>query len=172
MGGLENLMAEILRRYNGSLYNYALTKLVYLVDVHHAAKHGRTVTGIDWKRDHYGPFVWEIIDTARRENQVFSVSIVGENKKVVSLRPGQGGQLPREVTEAIDEVVTAAPDPNHGLEAFLKYVYSTPPMKLSRGRGSLNVVEAMEAWQDVDETTEAMFNDPDWDEALRFLAAN
>ena len=69
---LREIIAYILRFYvnKEELSKYRLTKLVYLCDWCYAVSRGKQITNIHWFFDNYGPFVWDVIDIAKQENQL------------------------------------------------------------------------------------------------------
>lgn len=166
---LKDLLCEILKKYGGSLHNAALAKMVYLVDIEAVSRFGAQVTDIEWLRDNYGPFVWDILECVKENPATFSITEY-EGKRLISLKD-EKCSLPSEVSELVDEVVKKAPDPNKNFIAFRKYVYETPPMMLSKCNGPLEIKEAMDAAKIVDEILEDL-DTPEWHEAFEYLAAN
>ncbi len=167
---LKDLMQVILTRYDGWLYNAPLTELIYLVDVEAVRRIGDQVTDIEWRRDNFGPFVWDVIDCAKLNNALFEVQAeVGNKRKIICKNPQF--ELPEFVVELVDFVVKSVPDPKASFSTFKDYVYSTPPMILSKGNGPLYIERAMEAARDVDEIIR-LTDTPEWEEALEYLAAN
>src|SRR4051794_38716589 len=64
---LRDAMAYICRNYphKDELSNARVTKMVYLADWRSAITRGKQLTDTEWKFDHYGPFVYDILDIAR-----------------------------------------------------------------------------------------------------------
>ena len=168
---LNNIMIKILKRYDGSLYNAALAKLVYLVDVEAMKSNGTQISSISWIRDNYGPFVWDIINVAGFCTDVFNVIYEAGNKKLIELKPGCDAEIPEWVERVIDNVVAKTPNPKNNFVAFKDYVYKTAPMLLSTCNGPLNIAEATSALNDV-EATLSMMDTHEWRNAIDYLAQN
>ena len=47
--------------------------MVYLVDWKYALEYGDVPTGIEWEYNHYGPYVEDVYNCARENNDTFSV---------------------------------------------------------------------------------------------------
>ena len=71
MPDLKPLIGYIVDQINdreGVVGKTALVKLVYLVDVEHYRRYGRTVSGLSWRFYHYGPYAAEL-EQVIRENR-------------------------------------------------------------------------------------------------------
>ena len=62
---IDNVVRYLVRHYpeSSELNKTKLTKLVYLVDWKSSQKYRKQVTSINWKFDHYGPYVSDVIET-------------------------------------------------------------------------------------------------------------
>lgn len=169
---LKNLMYVILQKYDGTLYNSALTKLVYLVDITSLYRYGKQVTDIEWKRDNFGPYVWDILNCAYANTNLFRVIGFVDNKKRIELIEGGDCGIDPNTVDVLENIFDTAPNPNFSFNAFVEYVYSTPPMLLSKRLGDLNAKEIMNEVREIDEFTNELFSDPEWNEAFEYLAAN
>ena len=75
MADLKPLIAYLIdqvRDQEGTLNKTALVKLVYLVEVEYWRRHGRSVTGLEWRFHHYGPYSVEL-DREIDDNPLFQV---------------------------------------------------------------------------------------------------
>ena len=75
MADLKPLIAYLIdqvRDQEGTLNKTALVKLVYLVEVEYWRRHGRSVTGLEWRFHHYGPYSAEL-DREIEDNSLFEV---------------------------------------------------------------------------------------------------
>ena len=170
---LEILLQAILRQYKGQLYNYALTKLVYLVDLESVRRTGKQLTDIKWVRNSYGPFVWDVLECANQHHEIFKVFVEDKDKKKVVLNAhGDNDLAPDEVLTIVRTVALSAPDPNLCPEDFLNYVYATPPMVVSQGFGPLDTVESVLAADEMNEFFDSMADNEEFHEAMSYLAAN
>ncbi len=165
-------MVAILRKYGGELYNSALTKLVYLVDIEAVKRFGDQVSHINWVRDNFGPFVWDIVDQAEKDRETFEVVCDDfyKNKRRIILKNPEKISSEQWIIDIIDHIYNTVPNPKENFLEFTKYVYNTIPMSLSTRKHSLNIKEdiltAIEVEQFVDET----LNNPEWREAIQYLA--
>lgn len=168
---LKDIMHAILFRSGGWLYNSALTKLIYLVDVEHVTRYGEQLSSIFWRRDNYGPFVWDVIDCAKDNPEIFEI-ISEEDKRRIHLRSMRGVPLSWSAEGLIEDVLSKAPDPKRDFNAFKAYVYKTAPMIVSSGNGPLDVPGAVREAGKVDALMNSIVENAEWSEAFRYLAAN
>ncbi|MDM8537669.1 Panacea domain-containing protein [Desulfobacterales bacterium HSG17] len=168
---LTGLMQKILARYDGQLHNAALTKMVYLIDIESVKKTGNQITSISWVRDNYGPFVWDVLNSASENQALFAIGNEGNGKRLICSQIDI--EIERcEVDELLAELVEKIPNPKTNFLSFVDYVYDTPPMFISTSNGPLDIQEAMESAKEVDELVEELLSDPEWDEAFAYLAAH
>jgi antitoxin SocA-like protein len=136
MASLKDAVAYLLLAYpnKADLSNGRVTKLVYLSDWRHVLVTGKQITSVEWVFDNFGPFVWDVMDTARAHPELFEINetetFLGSPKRVLrcinlDYRP----RLSESEQAAIDHVIKAT----HTLswEAFIKLVYSTYPVVAS-----------------------------------------
>jgi hypothetical protein len=147
MAELKDVLAYILQTYTvpGDLSNGRVTKMVYLSDWRHILQTGRQVSGIKWKFDNFGPFVWDVVETAREHPDLFAIAettnLFGSPKRVLSCINGRyRPRLSDSERAAIDHVVkTVQP---LGWDEFIGLVYSTYPI-LASERYSLLDLESL-----------------------------
>ena len=75
MANLKPLIAYLIdqvRDQEGTLSKTALVKLVYLVDVEYWRRYGKSVSGLEWRFHHYGPYAAEL-DREIDDNPLFLV---------------------------------------------------------------------------------------------------
>ena len=75
MADLKPLIAYLIdqvRDQEGTLSKTALVKLVYLVEVEYWRRYGESVTGLEWRFHHYGPYCAEL-DREIDDNHLFQV---------------------------------------------------------------------------------------------------
>jgi hypothetical protein len=87
---LRDIVAYICRNYphKDELSNARVTKMVYLADWRSALERGKTLSGITWKFNHYGPFVYDVIEAVRKDSafQVISTwNMYGEPKELLQV---------------------------------------------------------------------------------------
>lgn len=169
---LKNIMQAVLSRYDGWLYNAALTKFIYLLDIESIERSGKSLSNIQWYRDNYGPFVWDVLNCANEMPHIFEIHTEPGNKRRICLISRENNQETGEIEKLMDEVISKIPNPKTNFSAFKDYVYATPPMILSRGNGFLNVADTVFADQEVNDFSDELFSDPEWDEAFAYLAEN
>lgn len=166
---LKDVMQAILVRYGGWLYNAALVKFLYLLDIESVRCYGSQVTKIQWVKNNYGPFVWDVVQCAKDHGEYFAICYEDGKRRIVCTNPQYS--IPQEVESLIENVITVIPNPQKDFAAFKAYVYNTPPMLLARKNGPLDIGSAMQAERDV-RTVLEMLDTPEWNEALAYLAAN
>jgi uncharacterized phage-associated protein len=146
MSELIDIMVYLLKNYpyKSELSNARLTKLVYLADWRFALKNKRQITEINWKFDNFGPFVWDIYNAAKSNQNVFTIEEIpnfyGNKKKLIKL---SDENYPISITSdeknTLDYVINSTKilDWNR----FIQLVYSTFPILVSEKGSSLNLVE-------------------------------
>ena len=174
MTTLKEIMIAFLNKFDGSLYNAALTKLVYLFDIEHLYKYDLQASSVKWVRDSYGPFVWDIYQTAEKNHDIFKINIVqGEkyNKNLISLKNKDFVSLDKKINYLVDKVFIEVPNPKHNFIEFRDYVYSTAPMVVSEGLGPLELEESVSTEKEIEEIFIEM-DSPEWHEGMEWLAAH
>jgi hypothetical protein len=152
MAALADAMAYILKRYSGSaMSNVRLTRMLYLTDWVHALRHRDSVTPIRWYYDTYGPFVWDVLDTANADPERFVVTYTnpayGAPVALIGLAEAALEQpdLSPEERESADHVIDATDDLD--TDGFVKLVYSTHPILTSDRFSYLDLIEKAEEYQ-------------------------
>lgn len=147
-----DVLAHLLARYPNEydLSNARVTKMVYLSDWRHCLQERRQITDIQWFYDNYGPFVWDVKNTAEQHPDLFSVeertNMYGTRKTCI-LPTGAEYEpqlLPSE-REAIDHVISVTKDLPWG--EFMKLVYSTYPILTSEQYSLLDLPRLAEEYQ-------------------------
>lgn len=135
MNSLVDILAYLLKDYPhpGDLSNARVTKLVYLADWKHVVDRNERLTTIPWIFNNFGPFVWNIKDTAVLNSRLFDVNteqnLYGSRKTSLSLTPAgesYATSLSDSAVEVLDHVLkTTAP---LNFDVFIRLVYSTYPV--------------------------------------------
>lgn len=143
---LSDILIYIIKKYPrpNDLYNYRLTKMVYLLDWHFALHYQRQATDINWVFDNYGPFVWDIKDTADNNTDIFNIeyarNMYGSDKYLFSLKDDNiSPNLDHDIETAIDYVIKTTA--NLDFSSFTKLVYSTYPIVITPQYQHLNLVQ-------------------------------
>lgn len=146
MGKLINVMVYLLKNYphKAELSNARLTKLVYLADWKFALKNKTQITNIQWKFDNFGPFVWDIYDTASTNLNVFIVedgqNCFGAKKNLIKLsNENYPITLSDDEKNTLDFVINSTKSLNWN--RFIQLVYSTFPILVSEKGSRLNLVD-------------------------------
>ncbi len=133
MSNIKDVIAYILANSDRSktLSNARLTKIVYLADWKRAIDGQTTISDIQWYFDHFGPFAWDVVNTARGHPKVFTVSEspLANREKQTLIRLVDRRFKPRleaEDRDAIDHVIRVTKD--LGWPEFIRLVYSTFPV--------------------------------------------
>jgi hypothetical protein len=105
--------------------------MVYLADWRHSIKEGEQVSDIEWEYNDYGPFVWDVINEAKENRNLFEVkkttNYLGKRKtKVEKRNQVYIPKLNKGEKETIDHVIEETDSMNW--EEFMKLVYSTYPV--------------------------------------------
>ena len=137
MADLKPLIAYLIDQVGdqeGTLNKTALVKLVYLVDVEYWRRYGKSVTGLEWRFHHYGPYSTEL-DREIDDNPLFQVHGSRRTGYGFSSSPAWG-EIQAAFNTNYEPVVKSIADGvarQWGLETLdtiLEYVYfETEPMQ-------------------------------------------
>lgn len=151
MAKLIDVMAYILKKYpdKSDLSNARVTKLVYLSDWRHAIAQKSQITDINWYFDNFGPFVWDIKDTAESNPDIFttleSSTSRGNPKLLLGLKKKDYIPKLSEIERrSIDHVIDITK--NLSWSEFIRLVYSTHPIVSSNKYSYLNLIEKAEEY--------------------------
>jgi hypothetical protein len=153
MGSLRDTMAYICKHYphKGELSNARVTKMVYLADWRSAIIRGEQLTGTPWVFNHYGPFVYDVLDTAKDDPafQVVSTrNMYGAPKDLIKVAPDVTyPSLEKDEKEILDFVIDSSADKNW--DEFVRLVYSTYPIVAEERHTELNLVKLANEYQEV-----------------------
>ncbi len=152
MVSLRDVVAYICKNYRhkGDLSNARVTKMVYLADWKSAIERDEQLTNITWRFDHYGPFVYDVLDTAR-EDPAFEVvstsNMYGSQKELLKVAddvdyPSLGG----EEKEVLDFVLEESARMNWS--EFIKLVYSTYPIVTQERYSKLDLIKLAHEYEE------------------------
>lgn len=116
--------------YHGELSKARVVKMIYLVDWRSCLVRGQQITSIHWYFNHYGPYVSEVIDAIRRDED-FSIqsvtNIFGDTKEIIVLKnPRCKVNVSDEVKTVLDFVIEKTYKLNW--TEFINLIYSTYPV--------------------------------------------
>lgn len=145
-------LAYILNNYPhpADLSKARVLKMLYLADWVMAARHGHTITDIDWYFNHYGPYMRDIED-AVRSSSLFKwrsgVNMYGSPKETLTLRHSGQPKIDLDPSErqVIDRVIDRTQTLN--FSEFLSLVYRTYPVKNSDKYTDLDLVALAKKFQ-------------------------
>lgn len=144
MAELKDIIGYFCANYpnRGDLSDARLTKMVYLADWKSALDRKQQMTQIDWKFNHYGPYVEDVVRLALFD-QDFNVeatnNMFGGYKKLISLKRDFAFTS---ITPEDETVLKHVIDTTSKLtwDSFIKLVYSTLPVVLSEKGSQLDLV--------------------------------
>lgn len=146
MSKLIDVMVYLLKNYpyKAELSNARLTKLVYLADWKFALKNKTQITNIQWKFDNFGPFVWDIYNTASDNSKIFIVedgkNCFGAKKILIRLfDENYPITLSEEEKNTLNFVINSTKSLNWN--RFIQLVYSTFPILVSDKGSMLNLID-------------------------------
>lgn len=151
---LRDALAYLCAKYphKEELSKARLTKMVYLADWRSALLHGRQITGIRWRFNHYGPYVDDVLTLAKEDpmfDLVFGENLYGTPKVTISLAgraPVKWDSLDKEDREILDFVIEAtAPK---FWDDFIRLVYSTYPVITQPRYTGLDLVSLAREYHD------------------------
>jgi hypothetical protein len=132
MSTLDDVLLYLCRKYPlpAELSKARLTKLVYLADWESAMTTGKQLTAIRWYFHNFGPYVDDVIESARRSpglEVVRTENMYGEPKELVRIKKGAPDpKLNSQDEQILDEVI--AETKKYYWNDFIKHVYDTYPV--------------------------------------------
>ena len=140
-----NVIKYILSAYphKNELSASRLTKMLYLTDWKNAIEHDAQLSKTVWHFNHYGPYVDDFIEIARKDKDIkvtYTTTMFGGNKQLFELsnKEAQIIHLENELKEIVDFVINKTKDKNY--DDFIKLVYSTYPVISSNKYSDLDLV--------------------------------
>jgi hypothetical protein len=127
-----------------------VTKMIYLADWRSALTRGRPITDITWTFNHYGPYVSDVVDLARRDpafEVLLAENFYGSPMELVRLsQDDEPDTLTAEERQILDHVIeeTAKLYWND----FIALVYSTYPVRTQPRYSDLDLVRLAKEYQD------------------------
>lgn len=142
--------------YPEELSKARLNKIIYLIDWKFALEHEKQLTEIDWKFNHYGPYVNIIEETILsddRFNIKSTTNIYGNEKNIIEIIQDKDFSEPTaKEQEIIDFVIEKTR--KFYWDKFINLVYSTYPI-ISQEKGSqLNLVELAKEYKQIKKSEE------------------
>jgi len=132
--------------YKDELSKTRITKMVYLADWIYSVKYHKQLTNINWYFDHYGPYVNDVYNAALSDKDIeilCTQSAFGNRKELFTFKDNfkvkDNFHLNDKEIEVLDEVINNTKYLNWN--DFIKYVYSTYPIKTQKRYTTLNLPE-------------------------------
>lgn len=153
-----NLVRYILKVYPHAkeLSKARLNKIIYLIDWKSALENEKQLTEIDWKFNHYGPYVNIIEETILsddRFNIKSTTNIYGNEKNIIEIIQDKDFSEPTEKEQEIIDFVIEKTRKFYW-DKFINLVYSTYPI-ISQEKGSqLNLVELAKEYKQIKKSEE------------------
>lgn len=124
--------------HKNELSKTRITKMVFLADWYSCLSTGKQLTSIEWYFDHYGPYVSDVFEAAKKDRRLQvkqEVNSFGTIKEVVSLRDDNFFFYNHRKIEGItklllDQVIEDTKNMNW--TEFINYIYSSYPIKNSK----------------------------------------
>lgn len=122
----------------GQLPKGRLVKLFYLLDWKTALASGKTITGLQWCYNHFGPYLPQVVDMLADSDDIVlhqQNSAMGSEAEYLKLKSTEVSNeelecLSEDERKLADEVIAATKDLN--FTDFIKLVYSTYPIRISQ----------------------------------------
>lgn len=140
---IEDIILYFCKKYPlpSELSKARLTKLVYLADWQSCIRTGKQLTHIKWYFNNFGPYVDDVVDTARNNPNITVITtnnFYGDTKEVISVKDDAPmPTMEKNQAEILDFVINETK--KLYWNDFIKYVYSTPPVSGSTRYTILNL---------------------------------
>lgn len=116
--------------YQGELSKARVVKMIYLADWRSCLVRDQQITSIHWYFNHYGPYVSEIIDAIRNDDDFIihsATNMFGDSKEIVVLQNQQCKvNVSDDVKSILDFVIEKTSKLNWN--EFINLIYSTYPV--------------------------------------------
>ncbi len=143
MNKLQEIIHYIINNYpvskKSDLSNARLTKLVFLSDWKNVIKYNRQISDIKWIFNHYGPYVNDIKENATNNNFIYDIHNGCLYFTDVQDKKYNYKHLTDKDKEVCNTIIHLTEDKT--FSDFIRYVYSTYPIKISEKLSTLNLVE-------------------------------
>lgn len=152
MAKLQDIIAYLCSKYpyKEELSKARLTKMVYLADWRSAISSGVQLSNIKWEFNHFGPYVPDIADLARKTdgfNIVTTTNFYGGLKEVIQVRqPYEYSNLTNAEKKILDFVIEQTRLLNWN--DFIKLVYSTYPILTEPKYSSLDLIHLAKKYKE------------------------
>jgi uncharacterized phage-associated protein len=131
--------------YKNELSKTRITKMIYLADWYSALDSGKQLTEIKWFFDHYGPYVPDVFETAKKDRKLKikqEINAFGNLKEIVVLNDSgfsffNNKNLSEYAKNILDKVIEDTK--NLSWTEFINYIYSSYPIKNSLRYSYLNL---------------------------------
>lgn len=147
-----DIVAYFVKNSKTELSKGRLNKLVYLADWKCALDNRKQISNIDWKFNHYGPYVKDIencieTDQLNRFKIIHQeTSYFGHSKYTIKLVKDLNFVAPDDNEKTILDIILNLTDKLNWTD-FINLVYSTYPIKVSERGEVLNLVALAEQYQ-------------------------
>ncbi len=143
---INEIIKYICKNYPDStdLSKARLTKTIYLVDWYYAVKYKIQMTDIEWKFNHYGPYVGDIIEIAKQDPQleiINTTNMFNYPMEIIKIKDNEKIKyelLDKEKISVIEKVIEDIK--TLSWNKFIKFVYETPPVKNQNRYSILDIV--------------------------------
>lgn len=138
--------------YKGELSKTRITKMVYLADWESSIKQGKQITDIKWYFDHYGPYVSDVYEAAKKDGKISIIqttSAFGNSKELLEVNE-KNVDCTSEFNEIEVDILSSIIENTKYLNwnSFIKYVYSTYPIVSQSKYSFLNLNELAEEYKE------------------------
>ena len=133
LGQLILYIVDHVKDLGGFTTTTRLAKFIYLIDLEHQRRHGKTMTGLDWVFHNYGPWSFELPDICGRMGyqlgQEEFVSRLGWRGRLLEVPYQQ--EFPDGLTYSIEVMINGLLKiwADRETSDLLDYVYRTEPMR-------------------------------------------
>jgi hypothetical protein len=125
-------------------------KMVYLADWKSAITQNKQLTDINWIYNHYGPYVQDIIELIRNDENFeikAGVNVYNQPKEIIRLTKSTESNLSKDSKDILDFVIDKT-SPLYW-EDFIRLVYSTYPIIKEKKLNRLNLTELAKEYKNV-----------------------
>lgn len=140
-----DIVAYFIKNSKTQLSKGRLNKLVYLADWKYSLDYGKQISNINWKFNHYGPYVDDIEnsisnDSLHRFEIQENITYFGNLKYIIKIKQDLKFSDPNSQEKKVLDIIIKLTDTLNWTD-FINLIYSTYPIKVTSQGDTMNLVE-------------------------------
>lgn len=139
-----DIVAYFIKNSKTQLSKGRLNKLVYLADWKYSLDYGKQISNINWKFNHYGPYVDDIENSISNDSlhrfEIQENTTYFGNSKLIRVKQDLNFSDPNSQEKKVLDLIIKLTDTLNWTD-FINLIYSTYPIKEASQGDTMNLVE-------------------------------